>query len=167
MNLYFCTSACQRILFLVMLLLPLASHADEKIANDLVIKAMAQDSSLTEEEIREHYKNDCLTDFPRYAAICAKYNLLEADLTLNKNYKELMRRLADEQAKSKLKAAQRAWISFRDLQCEFETSSWGGGRFQPTAKIMCIKRFTEDRAKLLGEYLLCEDSPECFSLLPK
>jgi uncharacterized protein YecT (DUF1311 family) len=36
-----------------------------------------------------------------------------------------------------LRAAQRAWISFRDKTCEFEYSQWGGGTGGGPASVQC------------------------------
>ena len=53
-----------------------------------------------------------------------------ADATLNKVYQKVMAAL-DEEAKGKLKAAQRAWVAFRDAQAQFEADEARGGSMAP------------------------------------
>ena len=44
-----------------------------------------------------------------------------------------------------LRAAQRAWITFRDAECEFDYASWGAGSMRRIAGSDCIMRLTAKR----------------------
>jgi uncharacterized protein YecT (DUF1311 family) len=49
-----------------------------------------------------------------------------------------------------LRDAQRAWIPFRDANCLYEISHWGGGTGAGPAGTACIMRMTAGRALELG-----------------
>lgn len=44
-----------------------------------------------------------------------------------------------------LRAAQRAWIAFRDAECELEYAVWGSGSMRNIAGSGCIMRLTAER----------------------
>ncbi|PWW01740.1 uncharacterized protein YecT (DUF1311 family) [Hoeflea marina] len=44
-----------------------------------------------------------------------------------------------------LRAAQHAWISFRDAQCEYEAYAAFGGTMQPMLGSLCLARMTNER----------------------
>lgn len=149
-------------LFLVLLTVSTSCHA-----NDQVIKEMARQTNFSETEIKEHYKNGCESGVQFYMNICMLYHFYEVDWSLNDNYRELMRRLTSPTARADLKAAQRAWITYRDLHCKFDTSSWEGGSFRSSAISVCRQSMTEQRTKEFEAYLNCKDSPDCPELEPK
>lgn len=79
-----------------------------------------------------------------------------ADAKLNKAYKQLMGKL-DKPAQAKLKAAQLAWITFRDAQAALEADLDGrGGTIAPTLYNVCRTDLTEKRTaeleKLMRDY---------------
>lgn len=150
------------ILFVSLLVFSLACYA-----NDQIIKEMSHQTNLSESEIREHYINGCESGVQLYMNICMLYHFYEADWSLNENYRELMHRLTSTTARANLKAAQRAWITYRDLHCQFDTSSWEGGSFRPAAISACRQAMTKQRNKDFEAYLNCEDSPDCLELGPK
>ena len=81
-------------------------------------------------------------------SICANQDYKAADARLNTAYRALMRKLAgDSVAQHKLKVAQRAWIGFRDSQCDFEGHSAEGGSMQPMLISGCMARLTKQRTK--------------------
>ena len=49
-----------------------------------------------------------------------------------------------------LKAAQRAWIPFRDATCAFETAQWGGGTGASGAWVACVMRMSGEQALFLA-----------------
>ncbi len=51
---------------------------------------------------------------------CAGSDFAAADKELNATYRDLLSRLPDSADQKALKAAQLAWITFRDKDCEFE-----------------------------------------------
>ena len=48
-----------------------------------------------------------------------------------------------------LRAAQRAWIAFRDADCAYELSQWGGGTGGGPATTQCLMQLTGERALAL------------------
>ena len=76
------------------------------------------------------------------------------DKLLNENYKALMQKLSKEQ-QDKLRASQREWIKYRDLEAAFRASFYGGfdGTIYLLAPGMFQCSFVRDRALTLG-YLL-------------
>jgi len=75
---------------------------------------------------------------------CAAKEYQSEDAKLNKYYKELIRKVGASE-KQKLKATQRAWIKFRDLQCELEASNYEGGSIQPLIRSSCLAQVTKQR----------------------
>ncbi|WP_166145145.1 lysozyme inhibitor LprI family protein [Methylosinus sp. RM1] len=77
---------------------------------------------------------------------CAMNDFRAADEKLNKSYRAVACHL-DPPEKAKLRAAQRAWIAFRDSDCAF----WGGGggSIAPMNELLCRAQLSEARAKEL------------------
>lgn len=73
------------------------------------------------------------------------------DVRLNKAYKSLMTNLTPER-KKQLQEAQRAWIKFRDLNCNFYHDPDGGSIARVNAN-SCMMRMTADRAKELENFI--------------
>ena len=56
----------------------------------------------------------------------------KTDTALNESYREIAARLADDAAAMpRLQTAQRAWIAFRDVECEFATADSADGSIYP------------------------------------
>ncbi|MBD2748092.1 DUF1311 domain-containing protein [Microvirga sp. BT688] len=85
---------------------------------------------------------------------CAGNRFEAADKALNERYGKLMKRL-DPENQVKLRQAQRAWITYRDKWCEFETS--GLGSVRPMIYTGCLTGLTEDHSKNLDYHLTCEE----------
>lgn len=77
---------------------------------------------------------------------CAMEDFRAADEKLNKSYQAVMCYF-DPQEKAELRAAQRAWIIFRDLDCAFWGS--GGGSIASMNELACRAQLSETRAKEL------------------
>ena len=75
---------------------------------------------------------------------CANKVFASADADLNKNYRALMAKLNSSQ-KNQLKAAQRAWIKSRDLQCSNDDTQ--------TVYVNCNLEQTRERNHWLQERL--------------
>lgn len=86
---------------------------------------------------------------------CAGSDWQAADAKLNSTYKELIGSIDDGWGQS-LRSAQRAWVSFRDAECEFESMGWEGGSGRPAVQAGCLTRVTEERTKVLNELLTCD-----------
>jgi uncharacterized protein YecT (DUF1311 family) len=55
-------------------------------------------------------------------------------------------------AEDSLRAAQRAWVAFRDAACESEAALWDGGSAQPMVQSGCLERLTVQRTDDLWSY---------------
>ncbi|MFB2934189.1 lysozyme inhibitor LprI family protein [Aerosakkonemataceae cyanobacterium BLCC-F154] len=83
---------------------------------------------------------------------CAGIEYRNADQKLNQVYQKLLLRLPASR-KQKLILAQRAWITFRDANCEFERSQFEGGTMAPAAKAGCLANLTKTRTAQIEKYL--------------
>ena len=140
--------------------LVLATLASASFANETVFRAMAKDTHIPIDEIRQHRKTGCESAVQFHMNICSLYAYYETDIRLNTTYQKLQRRLSDSAEKESLKNAQRAWIAFRDANCKFQTTAWSGGSFRPTANAFCLKGMTEERERYLAGALQCTE-PQC------
>ncbi|OAT34342.1 putative periplasmic protein [Buttiauxella brennerae ATCC 51605] len=78
------------------------------------------------------------------------------DDLLNQTYKQAMK-LATDTQKTQLKAAQNAWIAFRDADCAFLTSGADGASVAPMVHAQCMTDKTRERTELLKSTLHCEE----------
>jgi uncharacterized protein YecT (DUF1311 family) len=83
---------------------------------------------------------------------CAQQEHAFWDDILNNAYQQVIAR-SDAVQEENLRAAQRAWITFRDLTCEMESAVYEGGSIQPMIRLGCLSRLTERRARDLETYL--------------
>lgn len=89
---------------------------------------------------------------------CAAQAHEKADRKLNETYKEIADRLADEPAiKAALTKSQRAWIAFRDAECDFANAQSRGGTLHNSLMQQCLTGLTEQRSESLQAYLQCEE----------
>ncbi|MCS2610576.1 lysozyme inhibitor LprI family protein [Halomonas dongshanensis] len=89
---------------------------------------------------------------------CAAEEYQRADGALNSAYREVMARLTDNApARAKLRAAQRAWISFRDAECAYVSSATEGGSVQAMVRNQCLTHMTSERTQTLQEFGTCEE----------
>lgn len=90
---------------------------------------------------------------------CAGKKFDAADKKLNDAYRQIMDRLKDNAPSKKLLVdAQRAWVAFRDAECNFQ----GGpretaGSVRPMVVANCQAGLTNLRLKELQGYLHCEE----------
>ena len=68
----------------------------------------------------------------------------DADRDLNALYASVKARL-DPVAIGNLQVAQRAWIRYRDSDCEAEAGLYEGGSIQPAVRSGCLERVTRAR----------------------
>ena len=85
------------------------------------------------------------------ASGCAHREYEAADAELNKVYNQLAAKLADQEQRAQLKAAELAWIKYRDSTCEFESSQYKGGTMRPMIESFCLTRVTKARTAELKE----------------
>lgn len=90
---------------------------------------------------------------------CASWELEQADRWLNQVYTIVRGDLPDDQAKTLLRDAQRAWVAFRDAACAADADEVRGGTMAPLVEIGCRTFQTKQRARDLGARLLGIDPP--------
>jgi uncharacterized protein YecT (DUF1311 family) len=97
---------------------------------------------------------DSCADPQTQAAInaCAGQEYKEADAALNTVYRQLMEKVEAKQ-KAQLKAAQVAWVKFRDAHCAFATALYEGGSMAPTISYGCLTAMTKSRTEELKRVL--------------
>jgi len=93
---------------------------------------------------------------------CAAFRYKKADAHLNRVYQKAMQYMTDDLAQaqkeadqqqtrwaqtemSSLKQAERAWLSYRDLQCKAAGQRNEGGSMQPLIETECLTTLTEHR----------------------
>jgi uncharacterized protein YecT (DUF1311 family) len=102
---------------------------------------------------------DC-TDAPDQTAmtVCAGQAFKKVDAELNALYKQIMARLKDNPDKSKLLVtAQKSWLTFRDAECAFSTSTAAQGTVYPMLVAQCRDALTRKRIVEFNSYLHCEE----------
>lgn len=89
---------------------------------------------------------------------CADADYKSADAALNAAYREVMAELRkyDEtqpgwDLSAALKAAQRAWLPFRDRQCDWEAAFVKGGTMEPLIRLSCLSEMTSRRTGEIRE----------------
>ena len=141
---------------LLLLMLILVSRIS--IAGEDAILETARRTHRPVSEIQEHHLEGCATGITTYMNICAEYHYVKSDLKLNQTYTSLLAKLKGKPvATSQLVKAQRAWVTFRDLTCEFESNGWSGGSGRSMVVLTCKSVLTESRTKTLQEYLECTE----------
>lgn len=83
---------------------------------------------------------------------CAADEWALADSILNDTWRQVTRTLRPERA-GPLRDAQRAWIRFRDAECEFQASRYGGGSIAPSVEALCRAELTRRRTEDLMQVL--------------
>jgi uncharacterized protein YecT (DUF1311 family) len=84
----------------------------------------------------------------------AASRLARADEGLNDAYDHLMAKVSPA-GREKLRAAERAWIRYRDLECDFETLGSADGSAHPMALAGCEERLTRRQTAALRAQLAC------------
>jgi len=80
---------------------------------------------------------------------CIGEELEYQDFLLNKYYKVLKKQVKSKEGIKVLRNAQRAWIKYRDANCEFEAFSMRNGSGWSTLHLDCLNTMTTQRAKEL------------------
>jgi len=93
------------------------------------------------------------------ANICAAHNFAQADAELNRRYAALRDKL-DSTGRHNLVAAQRAWIAFRDLECNLRTgydttTPEANGTIAPLLVGTCKTQLTRQRIQDLTAQITC------------
>jgi uncharacterized protein YecT (DUF1311 family) len=90
--------------------------------------------------------------------ICAGKAYAKSDAELNTLYKQIQARLKDDaDTKKLLVSAQKAWIGYRDAECNFSSSTVTGGSVYPFISSTCLDGMTKTRIEDLKGYLKCTE----------
>ena len=86
--------------------------------------------------------------------VCSFRDYLRADIELNRQWEALKRRLAGATKNyAVMLSGQKAWLTYRDKQCEFWSGWYEGGSIAPLVVNSCLTDITEVRSKELGQQL--------------
>ncbi len=89
---------------------------------------------------------------------CSQEGWERADKALNRAYQAALEsaQVFDEwpegRAEETLRAAQRAWVPFRDAACDAEAATWEGGTGQAMIYYGCMEQLTVERTEHLQAY---------------
>jgi uncharacterized protein YecT (DUF1311 family) len=90
--------------------------------------------------------------------VCADETYKKTNAELNTTYQEIMGRLKDDEpTREMLVKAQRAWLAFRDAECDFATFAAKDGSIWPMLNLQCLDALTAKRIIDLKVYLNCEE----------
>ena len=104
------------------------------------------------------WAQDCPDESQSGLTQCADAAYKKTDAALNATYKQIVARLKDDEATAKsLLAAQRAWIAYRDAECNFLTSGSQDGSVYPMLQAQCLDELTSKRVDDLKALLTCEE----------
>ena len=123
----------------------------------LALSALAIEPALSSAECRNTSVQSELT-------ICAYQEFERADRDLNHLWARLIakarscdrsadcgRTASDQRSEEQiLRKGQRAWVQFRDAQCEYEGLDERGGSMEPMTVNLCLARLTHERIKQLN-----------------
>jgi uncharacterized protein YecT (DUF1311 family) len=87
---------------------------------------------------------------------CAGQDFTAVDRKLNALYRTLVAKYNAADG-ALLKTAERAWLSYRDAECDFETNGTVGGTINPMMDTMCRTKKTNARIKELTAQFKCEE----------
>jgi uncharacterized protein YecT (DUF1311 family) len=83
---------------------------------------------------------------------CEAAELASNDARLNDVYRRLLAGVGAGR-EAQLRAAERAWINFRDAECDFRTSIEVGGSDAALLRDRCLTELTNDRTESLAKAL--------------
>lgn len=89
---------------------------------------------------------------------CVHDAYASSDAELNKQFSQIKNRLEDNaDAAKQLVSAQRAWIAYRDAECDFASSGVEGGSIHSVIATQCRDSLTQKRIVDFNGYLSCEE----------
>jgi uncharacterized protein YecT (DUF1311 family) len=86
--------------------------------------------------------------------ICAGKEANDADSKLSGLVKKLAAKISPE-SRGALRAAERAWLDYRDKQCAFNTLASEGGSVHDLVLAACLKDLTDKQIKQVQQQLNC------------
>ena len=96
----------------------------------------------------------CVGSTTREVEQCFAADLARADAELNRYYAAAVTRLTKERATTalaKLRASERAWIAYRDAECDAVYEWWGQGTIRGTMALGCRVRITKARTMVIWQ----------------
>lgn len=84
--------------------------------------------------------------------ICAARDYEREDKRLNQTYRDLVAKL-EQGKRDKLREVQHAWLSYRDLNCDFQSDDYKGGTIFSLVQSSCLAEMTKQRTKDLKALL--------------
>ena len=87
---------------------------------------------------------------------CSGTAFAAADKTLNAAYRSLIATLTPG-GQQRLRDAQRAWVAFRDRECDFRSNGADGGSAAPMVAADCRTTLTQARTKDLKALAACQE----------
>ncbi|MEK6322476.1 MAG: lysozyme inhibitor LprI family protein [Acidobacteriota bacterium] len=84
---------------------------------------------------------------------CEEREYNRADAELNRVYRQLVSKLADEGHKVALKKAQQAWIKYRAANCEYKSYQSQDMRLYPAVSTRCLAWMIKERTNELRQML--------------
>jgi uncharacterized protein YecT (DUF1311 family) len=84
--------------------------------------------------------------------VCSRLDYQQSDKKLQQVYDRLRNKLPAT-SQQQLVSAHKAWIAFRDSNCEFQKSFFEGGSIAPTMLNGCLSDVTQQRTSELEMYL--------------
>jgi uncharacterized protein YecT (DUF1311 family) len=88
--------------------------------------------------------------------VCADQDYKASDAKLNEAYRALLAHVT-KPGQAKLQKAQRAWVAYRDAQCDFDTMGSSAGSIYPMVHAACLSGLTQTQTKQLTQQLHCEE----------
>lgn len=83
-----------------------------------------------------------------------------ADAKLNQAYRELRKALSAAE-QTRLRTAERAWIAYRDKECDFEAMNSAGSSDHAREVARCLADRTNTRLAELNRMLACKRDGDC------
>ncbi|WP_322051696.1 lysozyme inhibitor LprI family protein [Paraburkholderia bannensis] len=101
---------------------------------------------------------ECLNSAATQLAMdeCVGRAMKADDAKLNETYKALLAKVSKNGA-NQLRKAQRAWVAWRDAQCEFNTMGTTGGSINSSMYGLCIDELTQEQTRRLDAQVHCKE----------
>ncbi|NER83497.1 MAG: DUF1311 domain-containing protein [Leptolyngbya sp. SIO1D8] len=81
---------------------------------------------------------------------CTQAEYEQADANLNNAYQAVKGAVSSQQ-QTQLLSAEEAWLTYRDINCDFVQAQYAGGSIQPTVYYGCLTQLTNDRTAELEQ----------------
>jgi uncharacterized protein YecT (DUF1311 family) len=87
---------------------------------------------------------------------CIGRAMKASDQQLNETYRALLAKVS-KNGGDQLRKAQRAWLTWRDAQCQFNTMGTAGGTINSSMYALCIDELTQEQTRRLDAQLHCKE----------